>query len=662
MVVSHPNLPYNVKLGNYWFKVATDPTSNTLRWARSPAPFFPSRISTQSVTQASMPPDVRVPYTFGDHSGGMGLSRIDGAEGVNQYWYAGPRSGNVDEGLDTSLGTQIILSAEVNRANLPNTPTPLYDARGKFYYAPYLGTFFLGVGRYLFARQNTGNPAPYNSWQLWKDFGSGYTITDIIEYRGTQSVPYLYVCFGDSLTFQYQVGAGAWTAVSGSHKAWYFCKVEDKLYRAYGNTIDSCTDGGASPNFSGPIDIGDNVGRLSGLYNHANRLVIGKSQGLFVLAADSATLEQNLHPEFWGNSITDYYSFGEGINFRGNLITLYKKGLAAYDTSFNYTKVGLNALKDNTTPVTGQTIGLAADLNHVYYLLDSGYIIKGVVNQSGGAIASITPHPWLYIGATTGVMGFDPSSTSLYVLQGSQVLRMSLSPTGNPLEYASYRYCAGGTLYEPPFYGGFTQEDKQYFSLLVDAKNLAGNIYAQHGYKTTEGASYTNLTANKQTQDPGIRVDLSTPPKGRAYWASLTLATDTVDTTPIVRSHTVSYVVLADPVMMMMFTLDLTEGAMLQDGSNQILHPDVVSRRLEAMVNSGAIILIDPWGRRYDVTIPLDGYVEQAGEPHFNKDPDLMVSVKAITQRQRERGTFSVVSQYKFSELKNFTFAQLRTL
>jgi hypothetical protein len=114
--------------------------------------------------------------------------------------------------------------------------------------------------------------------------------------------------------------------------------------------------------------------------------------------------------------------------------------------------------------------------------------------------------------------------------------------------------------------------------------------------------------------------------------------------------------------MMMMFTLDLTEGAMLQDGSNQILHPDVVSRRLEAMVNSGAIILIDPWGRRYDVTIPLDGYVEQAGEPHFNKDPDLMVSVKAITQRQRERGTFSVVSQYKFSELKNFTFAQLRTL
>jgi hypothetical protein len=114
--------------------------------------------------------------------------------------------------------------------------------------------------------------------------------------------------------------------------------------------------------------------------------------------------------------------------------------------------------------------------------------------------------------------------------------------------------------------------------------------------------------------------------------------------------------------MVMTFTLDLTEGAMLQDGSSQILHPDVVSRRLEAMVNSGAVPLIDPWGRLYDVTIPLDGYVEQAGEPHFNKDPDLMVSIKAITQRQRERGTFSVLSQYKFSELKNYRFSQLRTL
>lgn len=657
MVVSHPNLPYSVKLGNYWFKVATDPTSNTLRWARSPAPFFPSRISTQSVTQASMPPDVRVPYTFGDHSGGMGLSRIDGAEGVNQYWYAGPTTGNVDQGVDTSLGTQIILSAEVNRANLPNTPAPTSEFPGKFYYAPSRGTFYLGVGRYLFSR-GTGN-----SWTLVQDFGAGYNISDIVEYRGTQASHYLYVCFGDSYTFQYQVGAGAWTAVSGSHKAKFFCKIEDKLYRVYSNTVDACTDGGASPNFSGPIDIGDNVGVVTGLYNHANRLVIGKSQGLFVLAADSATLEQNLHPEFWGNSITDYYSFGQGINFRGNLVTLYKKGMAAYDLSFNYTKAGLNALKDNTTPVTGQTVSIASDSNHVYYLLDSGYIIKGVVNQSGGAIASITPHPWLYIGsASSGMMGFDPSSIALYVMQGSQILRMLLSPTGNPLEYSSYRYCPAGVLYEPPFYGGFTQEDKQYFSLLVDAKNLAGNIYAQHGYKTTEGASYTNLTASKQTQDPGIRVDLSTPPKGRAYWASLTLATDTVGTTPIVSSHTVSYVVLADPIMVMMFTLDLTEGAMLQDGSSQILHPDVVSRRLEAMVNSGAVPLTDPWGRLYDVTIPLDGYVEQAGEPHFNKDPDLMVSIKAITQRQRERGTFSVLSQYKFSELKNYRFSQLRTL
>ena len=661
MVVSHANLPYNVKLGNYWFKVATDPTSNTLRWSRIPAPFFPARISSQSITQASLPPDVRVPYTFGDHSGGMGLNRIDGAEGVNQYWYAGPRTGYVDEGLDTSLGTQIILSAEVNRANLPNTPTQASDAPGKFYYAPYLETFFLGVGRYLFSRSS------YNSWTLSKDFGAGYTITDIVEYQGTQSVPYLFVCFGDSNTIQAKSPTGAWAAVAGSHKAWYFCKVEDKLYRVYGDTnstvVDACTDGGASPNFAGPIDIGDNAGKLRGLYNHANRVVIGKSQGLFILTQDSATLDQNLQPEFWGNSTTDYFTFSQGINFRGNLITLYKQGMVSYDASFNYTKAGLNALKDNTSPVKGQTVSVAADLNHVYYLLDSGYIIKGVVNQSGGAIGSITPHPWLYIGAAaSGLMGYDPSSTSLYVLQGSQVLRMSLSPTGNPLEYSSYRYCAGGVLYEPAFYGGFTQEDKQFFSLLVDAKNLTNTIYAEQGYRILESNSYTDVTGSRQIQDPGTRYDFPTPPKGRAYWASLTLTSNSVSLTPIVKSHTVSYVVLADPIMVMTFTLDLTEGAMLHDGSSQVLHPDVVSRRLEAMVNSGSVPLIDPWGRRYDITIPLDGYIEQAGELHYTRDPDLMVTIRAVTQKQRERGTFSVLSQYKFSDLKTKTMAQLRTL
>ena len=655
-MVGKTNAPWHIKLGNYWWKLVIEPQTMQLSWRREPVPFFPTRFTSQAATQASFPPDVRVPYTFGEHSGGMGLSRIDGAEQAVAYNYAGPRSGNVDEGLDASLGNRVILSAYVNRTTLGTTITT-GNQDAKFITSSYNQTSYLLAGRYVFRRTAT------TSWSLLQDLGVGISGTDIIEFRGTQATPYLYVACGTANDIQvYDIAGASWHTVNNT-KAERWAKIDDKLYRYLSGEVDAATNGGTNPTFAGPIIVGDKVGTCNGLYNHSNRITIGKSSGLFLLTADTGTLDQNLFPEFWTNPSTDTYTFSKGVSFKNQLLTIYKKGLAAFTQDFAYINVGLDKLIENNTPVTGQVTAIASDGNHIYYALDSGYIIKGVVTMSSGVITGVTHHPWLYVGTTrVDALHVDLTDSHLLALQGQQVLAMRLSPTGNPLDDSSYRYCPGGVLYEAPFYAGFSQELKQVFTIQADAQGLSGSSYVQHSYRTTSSGNYIELTSSRQTVDPGARYDLATPPKCRFYQAAFTMLSGvpgSSTTTPVLRSHTISYVVLTDPLMSMSFIVDLTEGAMLDDGSRQVLDPDTAAYRLEQLVNSGVTQLRDPWGRLYDVTIPLEGYVEQGGEPHIERHHDLYVRMKVVTQKQRSRGTFGLLSQYTFSQIAPYKFSAL---
>lgn len=665
MDFAHTNSPWNVKVGDYFYRIATDPQTNNLMWKRTPIAFFPDRFSEKSITQASFPPDVRLPYSFSDRSGGMGLARIEGADAVTGYSYSSARTGNVDEGVDTTLGSYVTLSAQVARTTLGNTPTAGGTSNHlKFYHVAYNATTYVLAGQYLYARSTFSLYSAPNSWVLVRDFGAGTVAVDIVSYRGTQGAPYLLVAFGSGKAVEaYSHASFTWSTCAGVY-ADLWCKIDDKLYRYLSGTVDYCTDGGATPTFVGPITVGDNIGNGNGLYNHSNRIVIGKSSGLFILTSDTGTLDQNLHPELWNNTLNDTYTFSRGVEFRNQLITVFQKGLVTYSSSFQYRSVGIDTLIENTSPVIGQVTAVAADLYHVYYALDSGYIIKGVVNfDAYGSITSITAHPWLYVGTTrVDALGFSPADNSLFALQGSQVLRMKLSSTGNQLNDSTYRFCPGGVLYEAPFYAGFVQENKQTFSLLVDAKQLSGTTYLQHSYKTDEGASYTELPTQQQTVTPGVRVDLISPPVARTIWSALTFVTSSSLISPILRSHTLSYVVLTDPLMSMSFTIDASEGGMLADGTRNTIPSDIAVARLEALINSGVTSLIDPWGRRYDVTIPLEGFLETGGEQHLGKATDLYVTLKAVTQKQRPRGTFAVLSQYKFSDLTHYTFSQLKAL
>lgn len=660
MVVAKANSPYNLKLGNYYWKVAQDPQSSMLMWKRNPIPFFPSRITSQAASQTQFPPEARVPYSFAEHGGGYGLSRIDGTEGtqVSRYFYTTSRSGYTDEGVDCSLGTSVTLSGKVNRITLPSTPT---GSNPKF--IPYNNSLYLIGGQYIY-KMGSGY-----AWTQVADLGAGVTATDAAVFRGTQTTSYLFLACGSGTSMRYSTDGTSFAAVPSGAQAERLVKINNRLYRFLDGETWYATDGvvaGAGPTFSGRVQVGDNVGTCNGLYNHSDRIVIGKSCGLFLLASDTDTLDQNLHPELWNNG-ADADTFSQGVNFRNNLIIKYKQGLASYNPSFNYAEVGPNEILDNLCPATGIPSAMAADNYHVYWTLPSGWIIKGVPTIQSGSVVKVTPHTYLNIGTTAvtamgiwgGTTGSDPQ---LYWLQGTQVGRVILSTTGNQKTDSRYQYCAGGVLYEPSFYAGFTQEKKLLLSFSVDADNLSGTCSIQHGYKALTEDSYTELTGNLQTQSPGSRVDISTPPFASCFWTSATLVSQSSTSTPLLRSHTISYIVTVDPVMQMVIGIDLTEGAMLDDGSYQRISPDVASARLEAMINAGILRLIDPWGRVYDVTVPLDGFDETGGGNHVIKVPDLFVMLKVVSQKQRTRGTFAFASTLTFNALKVYKFNQTVTL
>ena len=73
------------------------------------------------------------------------------------------------------------------------------------------------------------------------------------------------------------------------------------------------------------------------------------------------------------------------------------------------------------------------------------------------------------------------------------------------------------------------------------------------------------------------------------------------------------------------------------------------------MVNTGVKTCVDPFGRSVDVTIPLDGYNEFAGQSHTGREPDLFATIVARGQLVRTRGSWDKV-------LKTYTWDEVAVL
>lgn len=657
MAFGLPNAPWDIRLGSYFFRLVRAPDTGRLVWRRTPLPMFPARVAEGATTQANMPPDARIPFTFPDRADGFGLPRIDGVEEVHRYRYTTAREGMTKEGVDCSLGYLAVLSGKVNEVTLSSTPT---GAAPKF--IAYKNSLYLVGGRYVYKMDGT------YGWSQTADLGASIAATDAVTFKGTQSQEYLHLAVGTGAPLRYSTDGITFTAGSAGDEAELLAKVGDRVYRMLNGETWWADDGGANPTFQGAILIGDNLGSANQLYAHADRVVVGKSTGLFVHAQDSTSLEQNLEPEMWTNG-TDADVYTRGINFRGQLLVRFRGGIRSYSPGFSVNEVGPNTIVDNDSPAKGNVTALAADAHHVYCTLDSGYLMKGlpVHNVVDGSIQAIKWHTFLYLGGTGalamtvwhGTSGTDPQ---LYLYQGAGLVqRVVLSRTGNPLTDTRYQFCPGGVLVEPDYYGGFALEPKLLFSMGVDAERLTATETLQHGYRLPTDAAWTDL-ATLQSVTPGTPVDLAVPAKGRSVSARVTFQTGSASLTPALRTHSLSYLVASTPIPTVSMQIDLTDGAMLADGSNQRVDPATAARRLYQLVNTGPLTFIDPWGEQEDVTLPLEGYQDDAGLPHDDRPPDKFVAIRVVGQKPRQAGTFAILATRRFSELSGLTFRQLREL
>jgi hypothetical protein len=653
--------PHHIRLGDYFFTLARR-QDKTLEFERFPTPFFPDRVTERAVSQASFPAESRVPYAFGSLSGGFGLERQDTAEETDRYFYATARTGNTDEGVDASAGAFAILGPKLNRV----TPAGFVPTDGHW--------FTLGTGLFLAATDGTNTRVyKWNTGTLTLDLQAtiaGRVVTHATTYRGTQSQDYAYLAFGAGQVIKYSTDGVTWTDVTNAMRAQLFAKIDGELWRYVNANVASCGDGGTTPTFpstdglTGGIDIGDFMGTGNGLYNVNDRLVAGKSVGLFVLAENRASLEQNLWADLWENG-PDADTFAGGIVWRGQLITRVKQGLVAISASYAANPIGWDQLAENDGEVHGVPTGLAGDHFHLYCTSASGHLMKGKATHAGdGSIESVAWHPVLYLGTTSkrsfvwnGTAGNEPQLFLL--LANGQIGRAVLSKTGSPLTDSRYRFCPGGALVHPWLFAGFTAIDKLTFSIAAGAKNLSNNQAVQYGYKLPTTAAFTDL-ASAQTADPGVRQDLTTPATARAIQLRAVLTTNDETESPVLRTTTLDFLVQPDPLPSVQMVIDCRKGAQLADGSQQALEPSIAAERLEGMVSAGVKTFIDPWGRSLDVTIPLDGVRQVAGHDHDGQEPDLFVRVIARGQKLRERGTWDKVEQYDWDTVEDqFTWDDL---
>lgn len=658
--------PYDIDIDSVGYKIALDERGR-LRFALRPGAFFATRISQGAASQASFPPDRRLPYSFGVFSGGYGQARLTTNEETNRYWYADSNDGSTtDRGVDASLGDRVILGPRISRLTLPGG------------FVPTAGYFFqLATALYLAATDGTDTKVfKFNTSTIAYDLTAtiaSRVVTDAIVYRGTQTADYAYLALGSGAAMKYSTDAVTWTDVGGTaFRAEKLTAIDNELWRFISSSASSdvskCTDGGTAPTFAGTatagtITIGDYSGTCTGLYTHGDRVVIGKTTGLFVLASDRATLNQNLDADL--QRTPDTAAFVGGTVWRGQLVTPYGLTLRAYTADFAVTIIGWDDGLENDSLVYGRPHAITADQYHLWSVARSGHLMKGVVTHgTAGAIESVNWHPVSYLGTTDrGLTTWGGVTPELHiVLSGGVVARVIMANTGNPLTYSAYRYCPAGAIYWPRFYGGYTTVTKWWFSFQPDCDALSAGQTLQFGYKLAADSSYTNITG-AQTISPGQRDNLPTPMASRALTLRAILTTDDATLTPQLRSATIEFLAQPDPVPTIDVWIDCTQGAALLDGSGQIMEPSTAADRLFDLVTAGKITTLDPWGRSLDVTVPLDGVEEVAGAPHSDgREPDLLVHLTMQGQTPRARGTFSRLELYTFDQLKVETFAQLLEL
>lgn len=678
-----------LRLGDYYWRLAKD--RGDVQYEASPAQFYAPQVAQADVTEANAPPEVRIPISFRDLSGGGGQSEVPQNETNRRYDRVGDAEG---EGVDATLtpAGPLIPAAALTTVT-PPTQTPTDNLFGVLWKGG-AETAYFAMGRFVYSWDGT-------TFTQVGDLGVGLGATDkLIPFRGTATAEHWYAPLGYAATPKFSTDLGVtWTAVTtsgGLDLAQSMVVVDGEVVVAratrtlQGNAmLCSFDDGGAAPTIFGVIDpVGDPAFPISKLLVFDDRVVVLKDgEGVFLLTNDRRSLEQDVFPELRGATL---YVHGATV-WRGLLWLPTNRGLYAIGPGFTLQAVGPE--QSETTFMRGGrgvVTSVAGDAHHLYGFRYPGsgltsWLYKAVVSTGGGGVQDIAWHPFVQLitGAQSAHMAaISPGGNGPKLLidretqAGAFTLYHLRTPARgrDPRADPDYRYCAGGTLYHSRLQGRFPAVNKGWYGLTPftsplnieqDGETATTALTVRTRYKlgtvALTGASpfgYTQGAA--QTAGEGMRDPFFL--RGRALDTGVRLATSDPEVCAQVRAVTVDYDLEPDALWQHRATLDISEGSAVAGGASggaDPLSPAAALAYLRTLPATGQHLLIDPWENSYDVTVPLSGVRVRGkgdGQHGYGGDLALLVDVLANEQQARAQGTYDNLLTFTYDQLKA-TFA-----
>lgn len=680
-----------VRIGPYHFRLGQ--SKGSLDYEQTPAPFFPPQVAPSDINEATTSPEVRIPASFRDLSGGGGQGEVPQNRDNTRYARVGDAEG---EGVDASLTPD----GPVILAPLLTTHTQLTVSSG-----PSAGSYTPDgnlLGSLVSVSAASGATILYFGMgtRVYRYSSSSFTDSISIspavvsgapiKFRGVQSGDHLYVPTGFSGAPHYSTDDGdSWTAVSGSD----FQNVQSMVVldgevifarSSISNQGNACVatfdEGGAAPTAYGVVDpVGDPAVPISQLVVFQDRVVVLKSgEGVFLLANDRRTVAQELYPELRGATI-----FAEGATvWRGILWLPTNLGLFAISPSFSLQHVGPEATESFAGPISGQAVGgrivaVAGDAFNLYGVrraqgVSFAVLYKAVVRVSGGGVEDIAWHPLLVLASTVGPPALSdamrckhiamyPSATKMFIDRETFIFPTStykLYQVDTPLFSRDPRgqgmsYAPAGTLYYSRAYARFPSINKGWFGIVPTTAPLtlrdngataSGVLSITPRYKLpsvpltgTTPFGYTEGTV--QSSGEGVREVFFLRGKALDTAVRLARATNNGGDTPQLRGFTLEYDLEPDVVWQHAMTLDLTEGGLPdagQAGGADPLSPQAALRYLRTLPASGLVTFTDPWNTTYDATVPLGGVKlkpTQARQAGLSGDPPLLVQITLNEQQ-----------------------------
>lgn len=338
-------------------------------------------------------------------------------------------------------------------------------------------------------------------------------VTDLCEYEDI-----MYAAVGASTLMYYSADGDTWTQTDltdgYANYMWVApnaAGTQEVLWKAKTpNEVASTTDGrtvaAGGVQWTTANYIGDISTDITNIFTHNDRLLIGKTSGLFHLDSDGGV--HPLRKDLEMNQSTDNFKyvayFQAGVYFSeidgmGELT-----GRDAYEPMGPLTKVGVEALGDIAK--RGDIKGIAADKDWMYVAIDEGtntHIYKGREIRKGGMLRWQWC-PWVFLGTnTTAYLATCQHSTTDrrlwfgYGTSGDTTGYVLLSD--NPTEDSAARFTTAGWVRMSYDYGTEAEWDKLWQSVVLEVVGGDTGETVEVKYRKDTDTSATSIVAAAAT-------------------------------------------------------------------------------------------------------------------------------------------------------------------